>query len=260
MFENAKLKIGRANEHLEALKDSISAWSDTNPYSLVRQCNADATRYNLVVRIDSEPPFDQWSLIAGDCIHNLRSALDHLVYAVVVHEAKGNPPADPRFLNFPIADEPDNFIGPAQGIRFLSDPVKTEIERLQPYNRPHKELPPLLSVLRDFNNSDKHRLLNIAIAIPVKGEFNNIRNLIPDQIVRIEAHASSVQNGTEIASITLDRPTPNVQYDFCADLTITVKHAHGPTGRELVQVTHVLALMRDEVEHVITRMSGVVGL
>jgi hypothetical protein len=44
--------------------------------------NPDFTRYSFIIRELRRPAFKRWALIAGDCIHNLRSALDHLVYAI----------------------------------------------------------------------------------------------------------------------------------------------------------------------------------
>ena len=48
------------------------------------------------------------------------------------------------------------------GLGQISEPVRAIFESLQPYNRPDPTLPPLLRILRELNNVDKHRLLKLA--------------------------------------------------------------------------------------------------
>ena len=79
VFESVHAKIRRAEEHAETIKQEITAWSDSDPYSVVRQRNAEATRYSVIVKVEKEPPLERWALITGDCVHNLRAALDHAV-------------------------------------------------------------------------------------------------------------------------------------------------------------------------------------
>jgi hypothetical protein len=43
----------------------------------------------------------------GDCLPNLRCALDHLVYAIAIHESGQSPPPCEGSLAFPICDSPD---------------------------------------------------------------------------------------------------------------------------------------------------------
>ena len=73
-------------------------------------------------------------------------------------------PPDENKLMFPITDSAVKFNEAAQRIRSLSAPVRKAIEDVQPFNRPHPKLPPLLAILRDFENIDKHRLLRLAYA------------------------------------------------------------------------------------------------
>ncbi len=251
---SCRLKLGRAGEHIDAIENDIAAWSETKPYTLVRECNAEATRYSVRVRVQNDPPFDRWSLIAGDCIHDLRCSLDHLVYASAIYETQTDPPPNHTSLMFPICDSRTIFDKSApQRMGNLSDPVRAEIERLQPYNRPHEKLPPVLSVLRDLNNSDKHRLVNLTMGVITEGQFHNMRNFHVEkgQPVKLVAHVGSVKDGTELASITLDRATPNVEYDFFANIAVAVRHATGPKGQSLSGVTDLLKILRTEIENVV---------
>ena len=255
---SCRLRLGRASEHLGTLKDEISAWSDTDPYSLVRKRNPDATCYSIFLRVWNEPPLQRWSLITGDCVNNLRAALDHLVYAVAVHETKRDPPPDERRLAFPITDKSNLFVNEARRIKSLSAPVRAEIERLQPYNRLHSDFPPLLSLIRDLNDLDKHRAINVVATLISGGEFDNMRNVTQDNVASIEINTVSLEDGAEIARITLKRPTPDVYYNLGADAHIAVCHRPGPKGVAASAVRHLMTNLRDEVRFVFDQITSLV--
>ena len=109
-------------------------------------------------------------VIVGDFIHNLRSALDHLVWQFVRRE--GNRPR--RSNAFPIHTSQENFIqrvvcapknrDPLQGIDPQGD-AWTFIEGLQPYHGADPALHPL-TILNSFWNSDKHRVVQTAMTFP----------------------------------------------------------------------------------------------
>ena len=172
-------KVRRAEEHLQAIQHSIRAWHDTHPYRFTRQSNADRTRHSIIARFDSRPPIEHLSLLSGDCSHGLRSALDHLVYAIAVYESGADPPPNERRLQFPITDTAELFQDQVWRIKALSTPVRAAIEACQPYNRRHKLVPPLLSILRDFDDTDKHRLLNVVVSAQFEGELRNLSYPIP---------------------------------------------------------------------------------
>jgi len=63
-----------------------------------------AGNLSFLVRIREDPPAE-WSAIIGDAVHNARSALDHLAFALV--EANGGS-ADEN-TTFPITDKPEGY-------------------------------------------------------------------------------------------------------------------------------------------------------
>ena len=159
--ESVHSKLERAEFHAQTLYDEIRPWLRSNPFELRQVVNADSTRYSVVAHlVGDEPPVSRWTLHGWRSVHNLRCALDHLIYAIAVHESGIDPPPDERNLMFPIADVPQSFLDSAYRIKSLSSPVRAAIESVQPYNRSHATLPPLLGVLRDLENTDKHRLSN----------------------------------------------------------------------------------------------------
>ncbi len=137
--------------------------------------------------------FPSWaSIVSGDYVHNLRSALDHLAWQLVkVSGAKPGP-----WTSFPTYGDKDDFIrdvqqrakkrgpGPLEGID-PHGPIWALIESYQPYN--NTKLPPWLptdmperdswkprlthlGILNALNNIDKHRTIHGFSVFPGKGQ------------------------------------------------------------------------------------------
>lgn len=247
------LKFGRAEEHFDTLCNEVELWAKSDPCAISKQCNAEGSRYSFSVEIKKPPSLNQWSLIAGDCVHNLRSALDNLVYALAIRDSGNDPPPSADRLQFPIADDNGAFVKQGFRIAPLSDATQARIERAQPYNRPHQELPPLLSLLRDFNNLDKHRLLNVVIANVQQGhirlEYPGEDAYIP--FVEFGCNLGAIENGAEIAYALVSPPKLGMDYKYKASIVISIGHAAGPSGRTLGELVYILDILIEEVRDVI---------
>ncbi|MDQ6770043.1 MAG: hypothetical protein M3Z54_08655, partial [Gemmatimonadota bacterium] len=140
----------------------------------------DRKKAQYVSRIrGSKPMPDYWSLMVGDVIHNLRSALDNLTYALAVKAFGGVPSLDEiKKIQFPVCDGPGEFHGPngqkTRRLSLLSDKATAAIERLQPYTTPTRPKPHPLAVLRELANIDKHRhiLFTAAVLRPILVRVN----------------------------------------------------------------------------------------
>lgn len=260
-----RAKLARGQEHAQALDQELRAWIERKPYSLTEHVNSDSTRYSLVLRENERPPFQRWTLMAADCLNNLRSALDHLIYAVAVSESGQNPPPCEGSLMFPITDGRLQFDEALSKGRLgkLSEPVRAAVESLQPYNRPHPGLPlPLLTILRVLNNSDKHRLLKISYSAVAQGEFS-LEGPHPQdgrQFRSIINSGGELNDGTEIFAMLCDRPTPNMKWGKI-NLIIVVTLWHGkqepsaPEHTGHTEVSALLDLVGDEVRTIINTFS-----
>ena len=164
-YSSVWAKFHRAEEHIDTFEKEVMAWAQSNPYRVAVKHNADCSRYWAVVReIIHSPNLERWSLVSGDAVHNLRCALDHLVYSIAIFRTQQNPPPRRRDWVFPIRGDQASFQSTISNNPFprLGTAVLKEIERFQPYNRPHRVFPPLLTLLQRFNNSDKHHILRVA--------------------------------------------------------------------------------------------------
>ncbi|MDQ3662011.1 MAG: hypothetical protein M3454_13325 [Actinomycetota bacterium] len=177
-------RLDRALHHLESLKAERAAWREESPHRLWTEFEAESGENVLWADILKPPPA-RLSLIAGDCIHNLRAALDNLAFELALAYTKERPlpgniegkSAFPIFSN-DIADDPDlrkNFDRMTRGI---GPRAKAYIEELQPYKRGDGFRSDRLWQLNQLSREDKHRL-------PHAASLNNLSTLtyfVPDNI------------------------------------------------------------------------------
>jgi hypothetical protein len=248
-FASCWLKLGRAEEHANTFYRELKTWVDSDPYVIGKKVNTDGSRHsNFIKDIKTSPPLDRWSCIVGDCIHNLRSALDHFIFGAAIRESGKNPPPDDRSLQFPISDSPAKFAGQAWRIRELSLGVRAEIERMQPYNRRHPSVPPLLGLLRDLDDFDKHRLLNIVVSQVGEGKFSFL-SLVGNPVV--DYRKDGLELGAEIAWFTIDPPQLKVDYHHEAIIVIAIRHVPGPSGSGSTEAPVIINALTTEVRNVI---------
>ncbi len=124
--------------------------------------------WDILAWLEAEDPNPTFGVWAGELIHDVRSALDQLVYALV--SENDNDPGE--HTQFPIYDsetlwnrdieERDPTRSPSP-IRGITDEEFTFIKAAQPYHLAHKKRTghPLMQLLR-MSNVDKHRTLHAA--------------------------------------------------------------------------------------------------
>jgi hypothetical protein len=172
-FESARWKIDRARKHADDLEAEISAFAETVPYrgEIAGAPESGHAQY----RVSHVAPLPvNFSLIAGDAAHNIRSALDHFAWAAV-------PPQDhhPRTM-FPIWNRKGSVRPPGdQGRDKWRDEVESALKgaavqlieavvKLEPWQGGRDSL---LWAVNELERVDKHRLLlsvaaaNTAISI-----------------------------------------------------------------------------------------------
>ena len=170
------LKLERADRHLADAEAAASQFLAGKPYRLTRDEGSEPGKFRLWITLLEGPP-ELISLAAGDAVHNMRSALDHVVY-----EMSGKRKENPSDTSFPIQAKEEAWDKRTAGgarsvssglhkVRFLPDPAQALIHDLQPYDRPEPFGPDMfgpdrrrLKQLHDFDNADKHKNLNLAVA------------------------------------------------------------------------------------------------
>ena len=161
-------KIIRAMRQHKAVEDCIASYSGRNPYRKIVHPDSYPT-----LEITEQPPIEL-SVIAGEIIYQLRSALDHMFFETVSRHWDGPiPEKTVATLEFPLCINPPGDplrIPPIPRASFgkkipecVPDEIFATIEGIQPYNRRH-DGHKLLRMLRVFSNIDKHRHVNTTLA------------------------------------------------------------------------------------------------
>ena len=84
MAESYDLKLDRADHHLKELKAEIRRFTKKHAYEAVPVAGSNRKTRTLRYKLRfTEQPSEMLPVIVGDIIHNIRSALDHLIVANV---------------------------------------------------------------------------------------------------------------------------------------------------------------------------------
>lgn len=176
-FDSCWAKIARAKEHRDALdsyiRETFSVEANRPRFGAKFEPQTGEYVFHVNYIPDLAAFFTRAGIIFGDAAQNLRSALDHLAFALAIRHTKNNV-RDPDKVQFPIADTPKKFEnGKARWLREVGANDVAIIERFQGYNRFNDNIgigayfhP--LSMLRDLSATDKHRLLT-TVMIPPTG-------------------------------------------------------------------------------------------
>lgn len=156
--QSLTFKVQRAKAQTMRVKSEIDRWAENQSKSIYRDLEDDGRDH--VYRIREPQPFrDEWLVVFGEILYDLRSVLDHLAYAIV-------PQPDSR-TEFPIT-RPEHglkdFLAKATvklpGLQQGKPDAWDIIENLQPYQGASRGEDPKfdpLWILHELNIIDKHR-------------------------------------------------------------------------------------------------------
>lgn len=208
-------KLRRAAEHFRNIREQIGGF-DHQAIPLRVDRYEGGLQYDLYA--DHVDPFPRdLPLMLGDAYHNLRGALDYLVYQLHERHYRGKiPDAVATASQFPIVktlkkDKKGKPIGPDQwsNIKNLSSRDRKAIAWLQPYVQRKDALQGVRTGLRDIgdiDNIDKHRRLHVtrtvSQALPSMAS-------IPDYgLKQNPAFGVPIETGTLVDVWTFERPPP----------------------------------------------------
>lgn len=159
-LEGVRAKIGRAQEHLRNVNSSIHSVLAIKEKYPIPSSSYDPDSQELVIRMQNTTPLDPaLPLVVGDCVHNARSALDHLVFQLAI--LNGAPSSAASKTSFPACLCANEFRKAVERriAPFISNTALAEIEKWQPYAPGNTGRHDVLYVLAQLDNIDKHRLL-----------------------------------------------------------------------------------------------------
>ena len=215
----ATMKFTRACEHLGTIEEIVRTWSEVTTYETISEPDpersgvVDCVRY--VAKIGG-PPLPELSALLGDCLHNFRGVLDHMIWFASVIES-GDPPPGPKRIAFPAWDDVTTY--KARGLHAVSPNIRALIETLQPYHAGKDARTHPLWILCELNNIDKHRELHAVQHIAL-APIMSVASSISGPWFEVMADGT-VEDGTVLARLF----TPLAFRPF--DVTVNLQVTHG---------------------------------
>jgi len=156
-LEDPRLKFDHGTAHLTTLRSMVADYLRSNPYRITSSADVSPGEHILWLEVVQPPP-PEISLTLGDCLHDFRSALDHLMWQLVLATG-GQPTASTQF---PIFWSRRLFSSRAQKMtRALTNPAALNfVEAQQPFATTLDKVDPLW-YLHELSNRDKHQLLQV---------------------------------------------------------------------------------------------------
>jgi hypothetical protein len=242
-----------AERHLKLIEQFIGEFFDSDPYSIMTDRDPENGVYHARLVYPKQLPARPLSLMIGDCIHNMRSALDYMAW-----ELAGADIANMETM-FPIFDTEAGFkTRGLKRIKRLPKNAQTAIERLQPYNTSYGGDLLALSAINKIDATDKHKVLTVAIAI---ADHVVCHHGVPEHMrtgrrttaeLQIFSNARLIHNA-KIATFTIAPPIPEMEVDFKFTPKVTFGHLPG-FPKVPFFVLHNLHLMLGSIDTAIKRL------
>ncbi len=230
-------KIIRAEEHLAAIRAEIDFFREGEACGIVGKFE-ESGEYVITLKTVLSPS-PRLAVLIGDCVGNMRNALDHLLYLML---GKWNPQAiaGDRTPQFPIRlscitkkGRPISY----ESLSGLPEEVIALIKRNQPCCRGDQAAAHPLALIHNLSNHDKHRALflttialtqgAIGVRLHVNGQLTPIRaayikgsfkagaeiHRFPLTVAEVFAFGARRKEDVDVyghmpASITFDEPEP----------------------------------------------------
>jgi hypothetical protein len=258
VFSGIRLKLTRARNEIEGLHAEFDSYLDSQPYRPGVDFDPRTRILTLSANIQkaSDP---MWGVQVGEIVHNLRSALDHVVWELVILTT-GRPPALPTKNQFPIFKSHDGFRtrGIDDQLRCVRQDAVDLIQSEQPYRTGNYLKHPLWH-LQELSNIDKHRTLHITGTMLQEFQFNFPPPLEPLVTTEIErATIGPIQQDAVLwrghLSGTLDWPFAGHNANGYLTMGIAFDKATPVVGGWLVVDT--LADIADRTNKVLDRIAS----
>lgn len=164
MYGQILAKLEWANSQIRKLDDAFCAFRRSHPVEIGRSYNSNVgmvTYYAKSVPVMA----DELTLMLGDTIHNLRSALDHLAFALVTATGQTLDDKARRRVCFPIFDTAEAYEQKSREcVPGVKDCCLSMLDRVEPYGDGSGRV---FWQLHGLDIVDKHRLLLAVATVPV---------------------------------------------------------------------------------------------
>lgn len=225
-LEDMREKIDRADLHISEIRQAVEGFFKSKPYRIEGEPYDDGSKVSLRLFVLKDAPTSEIGVLVGEVIHDLRSALDQLVWSLTLSHQRRAPRLPLpgygvrcwwRYVGFPIAEDSEDWPGARHSRLKGIDPALVGMFKEEQPFAPGKlaKRDPLL-LMQELWNTDKHRTVNVVVARPtdftfgpdrilasIFGEENAITRLRPQIISRTQR---PVEDGKVVLQLQLSRP------------------------------------------------------
>ncbi|NQU97390.1 MAG: hypothetical protein HQ548_07090 [Chloroflexi bacterium] len=137
---------------MHTLSNEVERFYKSRSYSACHAQDVDTREHVFFVHFSTEVD-ENWSVLVGEYVYQLRSSLDHMIYQMACPPVKGS--------EFPIFVDRDDYCRRGRyKIRGIPTAAVSIIEDAQPWNCREPTSHPLW-LLQELSNIDKHRRLHL---------------------------------------------------------------------------------------------------
>lgn len=251
----ARLKVDRARRHLVDLQLQVATWRVAAPAPTFTVEALDDGHAHVVRVVEVPDVPVEWSLVLGDVVHNLRSALDLLAWQAVI--AGGGSPS--KRTAFPVFSRNVNDVGDkgvTVALKGAAPRLVESIRRFQPFNRCETREAlrnDALWVLHNLDIEDKHHLLVVCAAV-----LRGITHNLPPEAVgcTVTVTLQPASDGAEVLRFSnLPEPLPSMDLDPSGQFDVWV----GETDETAYVSISDLDLLMTQVAEVIDAFEKLSG-
>lgn len=226
-LDGPRAKLDRARLHLEALNDGIRAFTETDTHDFTNEVDLETGDQIIRIRILNEPDNPTWGLIVGDFAHNLRSALDHLVWQLVL--LSGNKPSTAN--QFPITRSRRDYWLPRRRrpsirdrmLKGVAAPHRAMIDFVQPHMGEEPD-ETTLAHLAWLSNVDKHNVIHagiVRVREPDESMFD-YRVSGAGGFADVSVEVGPLKDGAEVARVNMYATKPNADVEMEANIPVYI--------------------------------------
>lgn len=172
-----RLRLERASHHVQYFNQLVAVFCGSNPCEFVILNDDPYPGQQTVKAMGTKPVPGIIPVVAGEAIHNLRTALDYVAWALVkIGEKASGVCLDSRALTqvqFPFSNTPDKT---EETIRHRTPGVSTEVVELLRSVQPYQAGYGALTSFAALNRIDKHRTILAAVVAASIVEHGIIAN------------------------------------------------------------------------------------
>lgn len=232
---------------MKELNERFRTFTESHPYRLAEEFKLrpgqDVGDYTFKVR-DAHVPNREWGVLIGEVVHNLRSALEHTIYAAAEKPS--------RDTQFPIFTKREDWEKKSCGMVYsVPEKALQIIKDAQPYREPDPAAH-VIAILNRLSNKDKHRLLHTTVLTlgEAQPRFVGVRDIA--ELHEVEVILGPLENDRTLARLLLkpDGPDPKIQMEGQFSFGVAFAEKGDPIFGE-----HVIGVLRE----ILSAVTWIVG-